>query len=185
MKRSTIVWTEKVAIDNAWPHDNFGIPIDDNSTDQAQQLTRFKYAQSIGRPLESWTTDDALRACVANKEKPFPGNASPNPAFGLWTTANDYARFLLFAAQNPVRAEPVVRLRGNLAWAAGWGLELGHGGPFAWHWGDSNGIKNIFMLHLPSRTGLILLTNSDNGAHIYRRLVRQYFGREFDAFLMI
>jgi hypothetical protein len=135
--------------------------------------------------MERWTAAQALAATQFVKEAAVPNNSFPSPAFGLWTTAADYARFLLFAALRKSRAEPVVRMRGNLAWGLGWGLELDPEGPFAWQWGDTSGVKNIFMLHLPSRSGLVVFTNSDAGTKVYRRLVRRTFSREFDAFLWI
>lgn len=185
MHRSSVVWTNEIAADNAWPHDNFGNPMDDKLLTQRQSVARFDYAQKAGVPMERWMTGDALRACEANNEKPVPGNALPNPAFGLWTTAEDYARFLMYASQDPRRAEVVAPMRGNLGWGLGWGLESSAEGRFAWHWGDTSGVKNLFMLHLPSRTGLVVFTNGENGLRVYRRLIRTSFLREFDTFLWV
>ena len=185
MQRSSVVWTERIAADNAWPHDNSGDPMESKLLTQRQSMARFDYAQKTGVPMERWMTEDALRACEGNNEKPVPGNALPNPAFGLWTTAEDYARFLIYASQDPRRAEVVAPMRGNLSWGLGWGLESSAEGRFAWHWGDTSGIKNLFMLHLPSRTGLVIFTSGENGFRVYRRLTRNYFLREFDAFLWV
>lgn len=185
MHRSSVVWTEAVAANNAWPHDNVGDPMDDKLLTQRQSLVRYDYAQKTGVPMERWMAADSLRACEANSEKPVPGNALPNAAFGLWTTAEDYARFLIFASQDARREELIVPMRGNLGWGLGWGLESSSEGTFAWQWGDTSGVKNLFMVHLPSRTGLVIFTNGENGLRMYRRLVRTSFSREFDAFLWI
>jgi CubicO group peptidase (beta-lactamase class C family) len=185
MHRSAVVWTESIAADNAWPHDNSGDPMDGKLLTQRQSMARFEYAQKTGVPMECWMTEDALHACEANNEKPVPGNALPNPAFGLWTTAEDYARFLIYASQDPRRGELVAPMRGNLGWGLGWGLESAAEGRFAWHWGDGSGVKNLFMFHLPSRTGLVIFTSGANGLRVYRRLTRNYFSREFDAFLWV
>jgi CubicO group peptidase (beta-lactamase class C family) len=185
MVRSSIVWTSEVAADNAWPHDNFGDPVDDRFITQRISMVRFEYARKAEIDMARWTTEDALQACKANGEDPYPGNAIPNPAFGLWTNAGDYARFLIHAAQDNRRAQPQIRMRGNLAWALGWGLELGAAGPFAWHHGDAGGVKNFFMLHLPSCSGVVVFGNGENAIRIYRRMTRQIFSREFDAFLWV
>ena len=185
MHRSSVVWTERIAADNAWPHDNSGDPMEGKLLTQRQCMARYDYAQKTGVSMERWMTEDALRACEANNEKAVPGNALPNPAFGLWTTAEDYARFLIYASQDTRRAEIVAPLRGNLGWGLGWGLESSAAGKFAWHWGDGSGVKNLFMFHLPSRTGLVVLTSGENGFRVYRRLTRTYFLREFDAFLWV
>lgn len=185
MTGSAFVWTDQVAADHACPHDTSGEVIDDKFTEEAFSVSELPYATASGRPMSAWSTGDALKAAVAAGRKPYPGNAVPNPAFGLWTTAADYARFLIFAAGQAQRSEPQVRIRGALAWGLGWGLELAPDGPFAWHYGEENGVKNLFMLHLPSRSGLVVLTGGEAGARIYRRMVRRAFRREFDTFLMI
>lgn len=185
MRRSSVVWTEGIAANNAWPHDNFGDAMDDKLLTQRQSIARYDYAQKTGVPMDRWMTADSLRACEANNEKPVPGNALPNPAFGLWTTAEDYARFLLYASQDSRRAEPVVPMRGHLAWGLGWGLESSPDGRYAWHWGDGSGVKNLFMFHIPTRTGLVMFTSGENGLRVYRRLTRTCFSREFDAFLWV
>jgi CubicO group peptidase (beta-lactamase class C family) len=185
MHRSSVVWTDGVAANNAWPHDNVGEPMDDKLLTQRQSAARYDYAQKTGVPMDRWMTSDSLRACEANSEKPVPGNALPNPAFGLWTTAEDYAHFLLYASQDPRRAEVVAPMRGRLGWGLGWGLESSTEGKYAWHWGDGSGVKNLFMLHLPSQTGLVIFTNGENGLRVYRRLTRTCFSREFDAFLWV
>jgi CubicO group peptidase (beta-lactamase class C family) len=185
MSESSFVWSEAVAADHANPHDVFGDIVDDKFTQEAFSVSELPYVASSGKPMSAWSTDDALKAAVAAGRKPYPGNTVPNPAYGLWTTAADYARFLIFAAGQSARSEPQVRIRGDLAWGLGWGLELGSDGPFAWHWGDAGGVKNLFMLHLPTRSGLVVLTGSDAGPRIYRRLTRRTNRREFDTFLMI
>ncbi|MEZ5994429.1 MAG: serine hydrolase domain-containing protein [Hyphomonadaceae bacterium] len=185
MMRSTIVWSDAVAADNASPHDNSGDLIDDRYTTQAFSITRAAYVATSGVPMARWTTDDALRACTATGDRPYPGNTIPNPAYGLWTNAAEYAQFLLYASGDRRRAEPQVRLRGALSWGLGWGLEQSDDGFFAWHHGDGSGVKNCFMLHLPSQTGIVIFANSDNGAAIYRRMIRGFFEREFDTFLWV
>jgi CubicO group peptidase (beta-lactamase class C family) len=185
MHRSSVVWTDAIAADNAWPHDNAGDPMDDKLLTQRQSMVRYEYARKIGLPMDRWTTVDSLRACAVNNEKPVPGNALPNAAFGLWTTAEDYARFLIYASQDARRAQVVAPMRGSLGWGLGWGLEASSEGQFAWHWGDTSGVKNLFMFHLPSRTGMVIFTNGENGLRIYRRLIRTGFAREFDAFLWV
>lgn len=185
MGDSSFVWTDQVASDHAYPHDVFGEVIDTSFTQEAFSVSELPYAATSGRPMSAWTTEDALKAAVAAGRKPYPGNAAPNAAFGLWTTAQDYARFLIFAARQAERSATQVRIRGELAWGLGWGLELGADGPFAWHYGDGDGVKNLFMLHLPSRSGLVVLTGGDAGTRIYRRLTRRALRREFDTFLMI
>lgn len=185
MTNSAIIWDPASAADIAWPHDMFGDALDDPMLTQNLATRRQHYAAKIGKPMDLWTTQDMLDACVADQQKPLPANAYPNPAYGMWTTGQDYVRFLDYAARDTRRHGPMVRMRGDLGWGLGWGLELGRNGPFAWQWGDTSGVKNFFMMHLPSRSGLAVFTNGDAGARVYQRLVRHFFRREFDAFLWV
>lgn len=182
MTQSDIVWTPAIAQDFGAAHDNGGDPIDSKFTTDSYGRAAEEYAEQISVPMDRWTSRIALEACVAKKEKPFPGNCYPSPAYGLWTTSADYARFLIYAAQQSEPWSPQIKLRGALGWGLGWGLELGRGGPYAWHGGNGDGIKNMFLFHRPSRSGMVIFTNGDKGRHVYETLIRDFLATDFDAF---
>jgi CubicO group peptidase (beta-lactamase class C family) len=183
MTESAIVWSPAVARNYAAAHDNGGDPIESKFTTDSYGRAGEEYARKIGLPMERWTTRIALDAVVAKQEKRVPGNAYPSPAYGLWTTAGDYARFLAYAAKDSARWSPQVRMRGALGWGRGWGLELGRTGPYAWHGGNAEGIKNMFVFHRTTRNGIVVFTNGENGARVYEPLIRDFFSADFDAFL--
>lgn len=102
----------------------------------------------------------------------------PVAAYSLYTTVDDYARFVLawlndpalqaMASESPVAVDP----RLQLAWGLGWGLETSDQGLGFWQWGNNPGYRS-FVLALPaSGDGLVLLTNSDAGLSLIGPLVR-------------
>jgi CubicO group peptidase (beta-lactamase class C family) len=102
--------------------------------------------------------------------------ADPEPGFygfrPLLTTAADYGRFLAHVLElHDVRWEPLWRIDGELAWGAGWGIELGpplHG----WQWGLNDDASN-FVIGCPSTgDGVVVLTDDPEGRSYYRAVVQ-------------
>ena len=124
-----------------------------------------------------------------------------NAAASLETTAGDYARFLIAAAEGrglkPSIArqflQPQVRLeegcvvcigrpRGkpsDLYWGLGIGLASVGGRIFAWHWGDNNTMQSYAAIESDARRGVVILTNSANGHSIARAIASNIL--DFDA----
>jgi CubicO group peptidase (beta-lactamase class C family) len=102
--------------------------------------------------------------------------ADPEPGFHgfrpLLTTAADYGRFLAHVLElHDVRWEPLWRIDSELAWGAGWGIELGpplHG----WQWGLNDDASN-FVIGCPSTgDGVVVLTDDPDGRSYYRAVVQ-------------
>jgi CubicO group peptidase (beta-lactamase class C family) len=95
-------------------------------------------------------------------------------AGGLYTTAPDYLRFLVHSLSDRHRLfEPQVRIDDELSWGLGWGVEESAGGRAVWQWGSDPGYKN-FVIGLPGDgRGVVVLTNGDRGALVYREVVRK------------
>jgi hypothetical protein len=101
--------------------------------------------------------------------------ADPEPGFHgfrpLLTTAADYGQFLAHALGfRDARWEPLWRIDDELAWGAGWGIELGpplHG----WQWGLNDDARN-FVIGCPSTgDGVVVLTDDPEGRSYYRSVV--------------
>jgi CubicO group peptidase (beta-lactamase class C family) len=122
------------------------------------------------------------------KRRPSEGNA----AASLHTTAIDYGRFLAAVLEGRgLEHQTVIEMlspvsqveepRGgeehalNLQWGLGWGLQNGDRSTAIWHWGD-NGTFRCYVIGYPSqRSGLVYLTNSENGLSIAEDLVSRFF----------
>jgi CubicO group peptidase (beta-lactamase class C family) len=101
----------------------------------------------------------------------------PEPGFHgyrpLLTTAGDYGRFLAHVLQlDDARWEPLWSIDDELAWGAGWGIELGpplHG----WQWGLNEDASN-FVIGCPSTgDGVVILTDDAEGRDYYREVVQR------------
>lgn len=107
---------------------------------------------------------------------PHPFN-SPLAAATLYTTADDYGRFVtaVLADRTVLEAmsEPVVEIDRDLgfSWGLGWGVWNGQSERFIWHWGDNPGFKAFVIASTGSGDGLVVLTNSDNGLALAADLV--------------
>lgn len=109
----------------------------------------------------------------------------PVAAYSLYTTGDDYARFVIAWLRDPalqaMTAESPVDVDAglNLAWGLGWGLETSADGTRFWQWGNNPGYR-AFVLAVPaSGDALVLLTNSDAGLKLVEPLVRSYLPGEY------
>ena len=95
-------------------------------------------------------------------------------AGGLYTTGPDYLRFLVHAlTHHHFMFEPQVRIDDELAWGLGWGIEDTDAGRAIWQWGNDPGYKNFVIGRPTDGQGVVVFTNGDRGALVYRHLVRQ------------
>lgn len=93
-------------------------------------------------------------------------------AGGLYTTGPDYLRFLEHSLDRSHRMfEPQARIDDELAWGLGWGIEEKDGVRAVWQWGDDPGYKCFVIGRPADGQGVVVLTNGDRGAGVYRELV--------------
>lgn len=116
-------------------------------------------------------------------------------AGSLRTTATDYAQFLM-AMMNPGTPDspyltqtsidemlrPQIKITQSLDWGLGWGIEHTPNGDFFWHWGDVGTFKSFTVASQNLKTGIVILTNSENGLKICEEIVRLSVGGQHPAF---
>jgi CubicO group peptidase (beta-lactamase class C family) len=126
-----------------------------------------------------WRDEDDVRVAVghdrARKQQSRSGARRPKAAAGgLYTTGHDYLRFLVHSlAHNHRMFEPQARIDDELAWGLGWGIEECDGAQAVWQWGNDPGYKNFVIGQPADGQGVVVLTNGDRGALVYRELVRR------------
>lgn len=102
----------------------------------------------------------------------------PVAAFSLYTTVDDYARFVVALLRDPgmlglITDSPVeVDSSLNLGWGLGWGMEWSADGVHLWQWGNNPGYRAFVLLVPGSGDGLILLTSSDAGLKLVAPLLQ-------------
>ena len=111
-------------------------------------------------------------------------NVEANAADLLKTTIGDYGRFMIAAVRGEELSKdvyaqmvaPTVQTKTNSYMGLGWQIytDLGNGEFALTHSGSDEGVKTL-VLYLPkSGEGLIIFTNSENGAKIWSDLLRAY-----------
>jgi len=192
MRSSTYGWRSDADARLVTGH-NRGNPVRSQSQDFANRL--LQYAESKGRLLASFTYEDSVQAMSEIRPAPraLPNFMIPNAAASLLTTVRDYAAFLnrvlrpgtppdLGAAMRRQMIAPRTRINSVLAWGLGWGLESDSGREYLWHWGDNGNFKNFVLVHLPSRSAVVVFTNGNNGMRVAEEVVSGASGHEHFAF---
>ncbi|MBF2067190.1 MAG: serine hydrolase [Calothrix sp. C42_A2020_038] len=129
------------------------------------------------------------------KPRPMGKPRQASAAGSLRTTAIDYAQFIiammapgevdspnLSEASLKTMLTPQIKINHKLDWGLGWGLEKASNGNFFWHWGDLVTFKSITVASFDLGTGIVILTNSQNGLKISRDVVQQVIGGQHPAF---
>jgi CubicO group peptidase (beta-lactamase class C family) len=105
-------------------------------------------------------------------------------AASLYTTAEDYARFVL-AMLNDVGLRkqtvakmltPEIDVDKGVFWGLGFGLEKNANGKAFWQWGDYGIFRNYIVAYKEKKIGLVYLTNSFNGLSIGDEIVKLVIG---------
>jgi CubicO group peptidase (beta-lactamase class C family) len=156
----------------------------------------------MGASRFTWSEDDPPRLAIGHDEAGTPRKRNApeqNAAGSLFTTAGDYARFLVAVldAQGlesetlEASFEPAVRMQGGerrspraaeiagkVGWGLGWGTQEHESGEgrLLWHWGD-NGIFHAFVAAVPAeRSAVVYFANSSNGLAVARELMQPIAG---------
>ncbi len=128
-----------------------------------------------------------------------------NAAFSLYTTAVDYAKFVIAILEGAGLASETVKemlspqihlnedcvnctqnttsnLSDSNAWGLGWGLQLTDEGTSFWHWGDQGIFRCYTVAFQDQKIGVVYFTNSENGLAIRDELVPRVIGGRHPAF---
>jgi CubicO group peptidase (beta-lactamase class C family) len=105
-------------------------------------------------------------------------------AASLYTTAEDYARFIA-AMLNDVGLKketvakmlsPEIDVGENVYWGLGFGLEKTQNGKAFWQWGDYGIFRNYIVAYKEKKIGVVYLTNSFNGLSVGDEVVKRAIG---------
>lgn len=112
----------------------------------------------------------------------------PIAAASLYTTANDYARFVArllndSSVMNLTTEKPATASRSpGLQWGLGWGIEPGAQGVNLWQWGSNPGYRAFVMASVSSGNAIVILTNSERGLALAEPLTKIVLPGEHNAF---
>lgn len=161
-----------------------------------------------GQPLDQWMADHmfgplAMRHSSyvwSERIAPLPGTkangapratrkvATPVAAFSLYTTAEDYGKFLARmlgddAVVAQVTAAPVsVDPELGIGWGLGWGIERAKDDTYIWQWGNNLGYRAFAIGSARTGDGMVMLTNSENGLKLAEPMTRKILPGEHKLF---
>lgn len=114
---------------------------------------------------------------------------SANAAFSLYTSAEDYARFVVEilqsdrSAANSLSSEMRTRMLSPVShredqdadWGLGWGLKLVNGRRFAYHSGSNGTGFRCYTEFSPEHgDGLVIMTNSVSGKELWQETIHEW-----------
>ena len=167
-----------------------------------EQLATTQIFQPLGMRDTRFTWDGALyanRFAVPHDAKgnplPVTENIGPNAADLLKTTVGDYGRFMVSVMNSEGISPPLfgqmtnaaVKTKDHRFMGLGWlvytdlpgnGIALSHGG-------SDPGVQTIVFFLPASKSGLIIFTNSDNGAAIFPELISSFLKEQGRAIVDI
>lgn len=141
----------------------------------------------------TWRPDYQMLVCNGHDRlgnpQPVGKNTKAISAGSLRTTAGDYGKFLssmmsVGSINSPLLTQqtlqqmltPQVNLNRFIDWGLGWGLERTDNGSFFWHLGDAGIYKSFALASSRLKTGLVILTNSENGLEDCRDIIKFTMG---------
>ncbi len=154
-----------------------GLPLNELMREQVFKPLAMTHSEYIWTPrLAEQFVPGTIRSGTVRQ--PFHLMA-PVAAFSLYTSAQDYAKFLVAVLNDPHTVDKITQAAVsvnpdlNLSWGLGWGIERSANDAFLWHWGNNPGYRAFVMASTQTGDGLVMLTNSDKGLTLAEPLTRQ------------
>ena len=136
-------------------------------------LLQGELERRTGRPIDELAAElvfEPLGMRATRFDDPEPGFHGSRP---LLTTGADYGRFLAHALTcDDERWAPQWQIDDELAWGAGWGLELGSP-RYAWQWGLDLDAANFMIGCRETGDGVVVFTDDPDGRARYREIVER------------
>lgn len=70
----------------------------------------------------------------------------------------------------------------TIFWGLGFGIEKTVEGESLWHWGDNGVFKSFFVVRPATKSGVVYITNSENGLSIAPQILEETLGGKQPAF---
>jgi CubicO group peptidase (beta-lactamase class C family) len=120
------------------------------------------------------------------KPEDFRKRLQAHSAASLYTTAEDYARFVCAVMNGEgIKKETLKKMltpqidvdkEKGLTWSLGFGMQKDENGPAFWQWGDYGIFRNYIIAYPQHRIAVVYLTNSYYGLSICQDLVSRSIG---------
>ena len=164
MKHSSYVWNAAFENEVAIGHDVAGTPVDLFKADHA----------NAAASLETTAEDYAIFLDAVLQKKGL------QPATLLDMETSQIA--VDPACSNCIEGTPSGKLSTSIFWGLGFGIEKTAEGESLWHWGDNGVFKAFFVVRPATKSGVVYMTNSENGLSIGRQILAETLGGDQPAF---
>jgi CubicO group peptidase (beta-lactamase class C family) len=155
MKMSSYTWQSKFEKDYAWGHNHIGKIYDKDKDNDARSAST----------LET-TLDDYTQFITALLKGKLIHNSSVRQMFSPQLRLRSVQQF------GPLRFRDTTMNDGiELAYGLGWGLLKSPYGTGAFKEGHGDGFQHYSILFPATGTGILIMTNSDNGESIFKQLL--------------
>jgi CubicO group peptidase (beta-lactamase class C family) len=164
MKHSSYVWNAAFESEVAVGHDLGGSPVDLFKAEQA----------NAAASLETTAADYAVFLDAVLQKKglqPATLREMETPQIAVDT-----------GCSNCVDGTPSGKLSTTIFWGLGFGIEKTAEGESLWHWGDNGVFKAFFVVRPATKSGVVYMTNSENGLSIGRQILAEALGGDQPAF---
>lgn len=84
-----------------------------------------------------------------------------------------------------LRPQVSVPQNAALSWALGWGVQQTAAGTAIWQWGNNPGFRNVVIADPQQQSGIVVLTNGDNGLKVCEQILTETVGGEYPFFSVI
>lgn len=179
MSNSSFGWLERFALNFAEGHGRDGKP-----------------ALSGNGRYRQFTAEQKLKY-----RRDYPEERYPSAAAGMYTTATDFAKFMIEIMQPSAKdglsekalaemLRPQIKVRSainigqpleGVSWGLGWGIEHTPEGDAFWHWGDWFVFRHLALAFRKQKTGVVILTNSFYGPKVYMQVLQEALGGNHPA----
>jgi CubicO group peptidase (beta-lactamase class C family) len=164
MKHSSYVWNPAFESDVAIGHDIAGVPVDLFKADQANAAASLETtAEDYANFLDAILEGKGLAPATVHEMERIQIAVDP-------------------ACANCIDSTPSGKLSTSIFWGLGFGIEKTAEGESLWHWGDNGVFKAFFVVRPASKSGVVYMTNSENGLSIGRQILAETLGGEQPAF---
>jgi len=133
---------------------------------------------------DEYETQAAVGHHILSYPREFRKRTRSHAAASLYTTAGDYARFVIAVMNGTglkketakIMLKPQVEVDKDVYWSLGFGVQRTPEGDAFWQWGDYGIFRNYITAFKEHKLGVVYFTNSFNGLSIGYEVVERALG---------
>jgi CubicO group peptidase (beta-lactamase class C family) len=134
--------------------------------------------------IDKYETQAAVGHYLLSEPREFRKRTRSHAGASLYTTAGDYARFVIAVMNGAglkketaeLMLKPQVEVDKDVYWSLGFGVQTMPEGDAFWQWGDYGIFRNYITAFRDHKVGVVYFTNSFNGLSIGYEVVERALG---------